>query len=449
MTFSPSSTLCPPAPPDAAPWSTYGTEVGLLLASARRNPQGHDEGPHNESLHSVDWEFLLNAGRQHGVDSVLYHHLVHLGTEAVPSDVLDTLQTESEQLLAFNLHRFRVLLQIVDELRSEDISVLPIKGPLLALQYYGNLGFRRFVDLDLLVPGVDFTRATSILQTHGFAPFPARTPAAEQRALDAQLGLEYFRESDGVWVELHAALLNKTFPLSLSPDELWQRAESRRFGATTVPMLSTEDLLIYLCAHGTKHHWASLKWIGDVAAVCQSAEVNWEVLLKRARRLDGDRMLFVGLLLAGRLLDAPVPSRMLERAMRDRTAQRLVKHVEKNWLFTDRGRDRTPRWSQLRFFMRSRRRWSHQYPLLVHYVGLALSPTENDIAFLPLPSALSGLYYLLRPIRLLTEWLRGLSDPSGTPLARKENPSRATGPDSEANRPYSEKKERSGVSASV
>lgn len=446
MTFSPSSALCPPAPPDAAPWSTYETELELLLASARRNAQGRDKGTHNESLDSVDWEFLLNAGRQHGVDSMLYHHLVHLGTEAVPSDVVDTLQTQSEQLLAFNLHRFRALLQLVDAFRSEGISVLPIKGPLLALQYYGNLGFRRFVDLDLLVPRADVTRAASILQTHGFGAFPARTPAAEQRALDAQLGLEYFRESDGVWVELHAALLNKTFPLSLPPEELWQRAESRRFGATTVPMLSTEDLLIYLCAHGTKHHWASLKWICDVAAVCQSEEVEWEVLLERARRLDGDRMLFVGLLLAGRLLEAPVPSWMLEYTMRDRTTQRLVKHVETNWLFTDRGRDRTPRWSQLRFFMRSRRRWSHRFPLLVHYVGLALSPTKNDVAFLPLPSSLSGLYYLVRPIRLLTEWLRGPSVPNETPLITTENPSLATDADSERSGPYPKKKEGSGVS---
>jgi hypothetical protein len=40
--------------------------------------------------------------------------------------------------------------------------------------------------------------------------------------------------------------------------------------------------------------------------------------------------------------------------------------------------------------------------LLYHLPGYLLTPNEKDRAFLPLPTSLSFLYYLIRPIRLVS-----------------------------------------------
>jgi hypothetical protein len=167
-------------------------------------------------------------------------------------------------------------------------------------------------------------------------------------------------------------------------------------------VLAEEDLLLYLCAHGAKHHWARLKWICDAAEVCRRAtDLKWDRLVGRADRLDLDRVLFLGLRLAEQWLGAPVPASLHDRLYETPAIAALAEQVETQWLFTEKGLDRTPRWTQLRFFLRTRRRWRNRWPLLREYGTLALSPTARDRAVLDLPSSLSFLYYLIRPVRIL------------------------------------------------
>lgn len=129
-----------------------------------------------------------------------------------------------------------------------------------------------------------------------------------------------------------------------------------------------------------------------------------------AQALDCDRMLALGLLLAVRRLDAPVPAPVQNRLFAaDATVGQLAHRVKARWLFTRAGFDRTPRWDQLLFFLQARRQWAHREPLLRECARLAVTPTANDRAFCPLPSRLSTLYYAVRPVRLLADTVRGRS----------------------------------------
>ena len=46
--------------------------------------------------------------------------------------------------------------------------------------------------------------------------------------------------------------------------------------------MASEDLLIDLCAHGCKHLWQRLAWIGDIAALTRSRRLAWDVVIARA-----------------------------------------------------------------------------------------------------------------------------------------------------------------------
>jgi hypothetical protein len=403
----------PEGVPDTPPWTTHPNELDLLFACARSDARATAADIRRLAAADLDWSFVVDESRTQGIDAMVYHHLARLAPEALPPSVRATLKQRSEGLLAVNLHRLRVLQQVVAALDAADVPVLTFKGPLLAQAYYGNLGFRRFVDVDLLVPRPALPAAATVLREHGFVPPAPRTAPETARMVEAQLGLEFVRPDDEVWIELHWALLNKTFAFPLATADVFARAQPHEVGRRRVWGLCDEDLLLYLCAHGTKHHWATLRWICDVAQVCRTGTVDWAVLLQRARALDCDRMLALGLLLAGRWLDAPVPAAVQERLIgRDATVARLARHVETRWLFTDAGFDRTPRWAQLRFFLRARRRWAHRRPLLGEYARLALTPTAKDRAFCPLPPSLSGLYYAVRPVRLLAEAVRPRTRPT-------------------------------------
>ncbi|MEK7856765.1 MAG: nucleotidyltransferase family protein, partial [Acidobacteriota bacterium] len=53
---------------------------------------------------------------------------------------------------------------------SSTSQILPFKGPLLALQAYGDISMRRFGDLDVLVKPKHFKAAVDLLSANGFVP---------------------------------------------------------------------------------------------------------------------------------------------------------------------------------------------------------------------------------------------------------------------------------------
>lgn len=402
--------------PGPVPWASHAAEIDLLRACARTDVRGYEEQIRRAAAAGLDWDVVAETATVQGVDGMAYHHLARLTPDAVPPGALRRLRGQSEGLLAFNLHRLRALLQLVTAFREAGVPVLTFKGPLLAHRYYGNLAFRRFGDIDLLVPRAALDQATAVLAEQGFVPAGATDVASVAAAQDAQIGREYGRPADDVWVELHWALLNKTFAFPLPLADVWDRSVTHAVGSVAVPGLAPEDLLLYLCAHGTKHHWAALKWMADVVAVVEATSPDWNALLRRARAFDLDRMLLLGLGLAHRWLGLALPAAVHTALGADRAVPALIRHVETRWLFQEAGGDRTPRADQLWFFLRSRRRWAHRRPMLAHYVGLALTPTDRDEAFLPLPPRLSALHYLARPVRLGVDWVRGrVPDASSSP----------------------------------
>ena len=82
---------------------------------------------------------------------------------------------------------------------------------------------------------------------------------------------------------------------------------------TEVKTLSAADLLFSLCVHGSRHLWERLGWICDIAELLARHTFDWPTLLKRAAQADSDRMFLLGLYLAERLLEAPLPAEVKQR----------------------------------------------------------------------------------------------------------------------------------------
>jgi hypothetical protein len=107
-------------------------------------------------------------------------------------------------------------------------------------------------------------------------------------------------------------------------------------------------------------------------------------------------MLFVGLGLARGLLGANVPEDFGARAKADGAVEGLAAGVAER-LFAGAGYEPVGFVGSVRFNLSARRRLREK----VRYFRFILTPTDGDLAALPLPAGLSFLYYLLRPFRLI------------------------------------------------
>ncbi len=107
-------------------------------------------------------------------------------------------------------------------------------------------------------------------------------------------------------------------------------------------------------------------------------------------------MFLLGLYLAERLLDAPLPLEVRQRCDADERLPSLAENIIEH-LFS--GTTHVPATSReiLKYNLGVRKTFSSRTRYILHM----LRPTDSDLGTRALPSKLSFAYYLVRPFRLL------------------------------------------------
>jgi hypothetical protein len=112
----------------------------------------------------------------------------------VPNEWRMRLQNELEVVKRRNLYLAAEMLRLSGLFRAKGLMVIPYKGPLLALQAYGDFALRQFADLDFAVRQSDLPRAAEfsvqkdmkrslgkLTRTKGCVLLEANTNSGERR----------------------------------------------------------------------------------------------------------------------------------------------------------------------------------------------------------------------------------------------------------------------------
>jgi hypothetical protein len=367
-------------------------EADLLLACARRFVTGGEAGEVFRALEATfDWEVLLAMAERHGVTALLNYELDGVCPEQIPAQLRGRFERQAKS----NLIHTAVLARVLDLLDRNGIPAVPLKGPALAMLAYGDLTLRTFSDLDLLIPRNDVARAMDLLAGMWFRLESDLHWTCASACLRSKEGeLSFRRESDGIRLDLHWRLLPNYFASSLDAERVWGRLGAMRLAGRDVPALSTEDLLLFLCAHGSKHRWECLGWLCDVALLVKRGEINWPRLLARAREEHIERMVLLGLRLAGDLWGSPLPDAVQDAIDFNGVVTELAAAVRAT-IFLPRVEPSPVRDGLLN--LRMLERISDKLRFLR---GLLITPTEAEWRSLLLPPALFFLYYPYRLARL-------------------------------------------------
>ena len=241
---------------------------------------------------------------------LFYRHLNALAPAAIPKAIYIKLWGRYESTSRRNQAMAKELSDILQMLDANGIPAIAYKGPTLAAAIYGDPALREFGDLDILLRRQDVLPAKSLLQAHGYVPEYGLKPAGEAGFLRSsmQYHLVMVGGPGAVMVELHWKT-DADFPVEPEADnQWWADLGLASFGEGRVRCFATEELLLILCLHGSKHAWGSLGWLVDVAELIrQHPDLEWEWITTKAAQLTCARRLMVGLYLAHHLLDTPLP----------------------------------------------------------------------------------------------------------------------------------------------
>jgi hypothetical protein len=360
----------------------------------------------------LDWTLLLDLASTHGLRPLLFRHAFACAPASMPAGVESRLWVHKQQLRSKNETLASELSTILGLFYAADIQALPFKGPMLALQLYGDLGLREFGDLDLLVPRAQLQQAKALLATRGYAPMFRLSAAAEEAMLRSPVMYHVMLmrgEAQGL-VELHWQT-DAEFPIGRPSDpDWWSGLERTSFDGAEVPCLAPHELLFYLCLHGSKHHWTSLHWLADVAELIrQSPQLDWEWVLDRAGAWQAGTRVSLGLQLANEVLDAPLPEHVAHWIERFPRARVVGGAIRARWFQLPQAAREPFERLRLNFKL-----YDSASQRLRHVINRVLRPGLAEWSRWSLPSGLFILYVPLRLVRLIGKHAtRGAYSPRG------------------------------------
>ena len=371
-------------------------EQSVLVAIARRE-LGPDEIEtiRRHAKTEIDWEYLIEIARQHGLIPLLQRNANKAAAEVLPSYVKTRLKQESVANAQSVLYLVSQAVKVAKLFEENDIPVAIFKGPILSELTYGEASLRQAGDIDVLISREHFGRVKVLLQSLGFEMYPQLTSAQQASQLAFHCEIQFTRDDWFTVVDLHWGLTPKSFVFGMTGEEIMSRLQTVSLGGTQIKTFAREDLLLYLAMHGAKHLWRKLEWIASLAELADSFETSaWKVVVERTLKAHATKILALGLRLTERLFQTDVP-REVFTAIDDDDVMKVFAEKVCSDLFIGGNYVESTATNIHNFRIMDRKR-----DALLSTSRALFVPTLSDWQALTLPASLHSLYYAVRPFRL-------------------------------------------------
>jgi hypothetical protein len=256
------------------------------------------------------WDDLTGLAARQRVRPLLYRALWSCGLETqTPAGLWDNLALAYRDTALRNLRLCAELAHVARALAARDVPVLVLKGGYLVGEIYRDVGLREMNDLDILVQVEHLPTAVDVLRERGYRPLRAFTIKSD---VEAAHHLTPFVKRDVAAIEIHWNITPPHTPHAIDPAELWRRAVPMTLAGVKMRGLCPVDLLLHLCFHASFQHQFQfgLRPFCDIAATIDQCgtDVDWVVMVRRARDWNWTRGVYLALRLARDLVGARVPA---------------------------------------------------------------------------------------------------------------------------------------------
>lgn len=369
----------------------------LLICAATRLSKAEVERARTLIERGCDWKRFMRLVLTHGVGGFVYRNLVREFPAVVPDGIISGLKSYVLANSQSNMSMLKALDDVHRLLDANGIRHGVFKGLVIDHMIYHDFSVRKCGDIDLLVYKRDFPRAKALFLSEGFQ----QTLPDGEEALYLQSGL--WHEDRRLKVDLHWGI--PPLDLGIRGNLLMNDLIQRPLDGVTVPSFIPEDMFIVLCVNAVKEYWNQMLYTYcDIREFLSGGiELNWGLLLKRAKALRCRRPMEAALYVVKALYGVSPPREVMKRMAPSYSANQIGNELIDNLLNSETtGLDEAR--LNPRHFRSNRdyvcalmddgyRRFRYRYLDF-------LEPSASDREMLALPDALFFLYYLIRPLRV-------------------------------------------------
>jgi hypothetical protein len=381
-------------------------------------------------LNTLDWRLLVDICGRHKLVQPLMDVLREPPCP-VPDWVRPALWVRLQRNRTKAQRHIEELCRLSDLLNDSGIKFRVMRGPALSMLAFGVADKREFCDLDVVVDLRNVDRTRRLLEQDGYYTPPARRPGIEQNC-----AYQMTNTKQGGGVDLHWSVVPTWLPVGIPFDAMTRPPVWIDINDHQIPTFAKEETLLIQCVQCMKTAWVELDRWHDFAVLCdQWDDVDWDRVIRLCRDHRYLRSLALTLHLVGPKVCRHIPGRVLQQLTADAGLRRAVPLIlprlpeaEVNNLPEQGhtpetmalGREYLPYW-----FYHVFRVSKIQYPIatwwlvtddpgqrrsyILWIIRFHLSPKQADYNAIKLPEKLNGLYYVVRPVRLMLREIQGLA----------------------------------------
>lgn len=296
--------------------STVFDDVCAVLSaiqSGRLNPS---------RLQPLPWEDIFKVAAGHSVlapiaEGIRAHHVT-----GVADQYEEFLREYPRRVRAKNKFLAQELSRVQGLLENAGVVSLTFKGPVLAKHAYGGLSRRTCSDIDLLIPPHCFNRVQELLEAQGYHLNTYIYGRFRQR-IRRYFNRQYtFTRGQAVFhLDVHTAITSPRYGYAPTFSDMMERSWIVDAEGIRLRAFSTEDMVLAACYQGLKDRWRKLKHVLDIDRLVRTEAWSWPTVLALAREFQAVRTLFVGLRLASRLFDTPLPLALNKKVVQDKASE--------------------------------------------------------------------------------------------------------------------------------
>jgi hypothetical protein len=378
-------------------------EFKLLLSCARVLPKQEDLSLRDEAFSSgINEDKFLFWVQRHLVAPLVYQNLK--SEKRISTNSLLQLKKASDlnQLKVLSAQSLQIKLQ--SYLNNRQIKGFFLKGLPIAELYYGDIGLRHFMDIDIWVEAkylndlIQFLIGLGYKSEFYFSDFN-EVQGSYIKLIDYHVHLRNDSVLYPSIVEVHWKLRDRLGNFKFDPVTEYEKTILLRNPNVPLRALDHYEQFIFLCTHGAEHGWFRLKWLFDLPQIIDKIDFDWTFMLKRAKELNSLEQLLLTFLVMNELIGIQMPEQVRKEISLNKFWFKLkyIRH-----LVTYKGSYCDSNIEQVLSFF---------YVLSQNSKGLFNKKlilknltSPNDWKLLPLPSWLFFLYFPLRPFLIL--WRR-------------------------------------------
>ena len=365
----------------------------------------------------LDWDAFDASVRKHRLQPLLIRGLKSMDRQALEQyPALKRYLGMQNKYSMESFQRLQALAQVNAALAEAGIRMISMKGPLLAMEAYGDPSLRTSRDLDVMVPEADLSRAGEVLEALGYVPEEnlfRKTPLRRKFHNFVELEKHDVYTRDDVVLELH---WKDGYQSEDSFEELWDRRQEQLLLGQPIASLGTGDRYPALIVHAAEHGFHRLRWLLDLYELRKKPGFCWEKLWEQMSRQGTGSLLLETLIVMYRLNLPGLEDLAWEGFRLSRTGEGICLGFGAQ-LDEDMTRALAlseavpPLWQEeLKWGNELQKRYDRLLPVSLlrrtmwQVLLRVLGPSKYELELVDLPDWLFWVYFIIRPFSIL--WRR-------------------------------------------